>query len=498
MSADRESVWRDIENTCLLMSSNEEIGKLCVSSIGRLLMRSWERSGDWSHDWYRYTREINHVRDWLTSSVLDGDPWLKRVDPEGRPLKLTKMHSMEQLVAEADKAFAKKLQKVGRSAAGEGEELFMELADGYKVVQMLTPSALDRESTAMQHCVGLGSYDRRLDDERYALFSLRDHLGHPHATIEVDRQNKALLQLRGKQNALPIMKYLRLLAPFIMAERLNSSETASMGFVVGAGGVVHHSSEIPDGAEFDGLVSLQGYEDGPTNRLPVGIVVRGDLFLHKGFEGLLALPATVSGDVHAKSLNLPDLSPNFKFGGGLHLEGSRVGSLPDNLHIRGDLVLKHCRKVVLPRGLVIDGDLDVTQAGIIELPEDIVIKGSLLASNSTLNHLPAGLKVGVGVFLGGTKQLEEIPPGLSVGGNLMLRDSSARYIADDVFVGGMVSINADVASELTVSESAVLEGGIYFRPTGSERTFEGRSSMTADEFRSFEPLPVKRTASYRP
>jgi hypothetical protein len=466
------------------MSSNEAVAKLCVLSIGRVLMRSWEKNGDWSHDFCRYTRDINHVRDWLTSSVADGDPWLKRVDVEGRPLKLTKMHSMEQLVAEADKAFAKKLQKVGKSAAGEGEELFMVLSDGYKVVQMLTPSALDRESTAMQHCVGLGSYDRHLNDERYALFSLRDHLGHPHATIEVDRKNKALLQLRGKQNALPIMKYLRLLAPFITAERLNSGETASMGFVIGAGGVVHHSSEIPDGAEFDGLVSLQGYEGDPIIRLPVGIVVRGDLFLHKGFEGLLALPGTVSGDVHAKYLTLPDLSPDFKFGGGLNLEGSWVGNLPENLHIRGDLVLKHWRRVVLPRGLVIDGDLDVTQAGINELPDDIVIKGSLLASNSTLNNLPDGLSVGGSVFLGSTKHLEEIPPGFSVGDNLMLRDSSVRHIADDVFVGGMVSINADVASELTLSESAVLEGGIYFRPAGSVRAFEDRNSMTADEFRA--------------
>ncbi|MBY3151068.1 hypothetical protein HFO56_01415 [Rhizobium laguerreae] len=483
------------------MSDNSAVGNLAVLSIGRVFMRSWEKTGEWTTIFYQSTRQIHHVVDWLTSAVLDGDAWLRRVDPDGRPLKLTKMHSMEQLVSEADKAFAKKMQKVGKAAALPGDErLHMALAGDFSVVRMLTPEALDRESSVMQHCVGLGSYDRHLDDDRRGLFSLRDALNRPHATIEVDMESKALLQLRGKQNELPIAKYLRLLAPFIEAEGLKSGETASMGFAIGRGGIVHHLSEIPDGAEFDETLSLCGYGDDPKNvRLPSGIRVDGDLVLQDGFQNLLTKAAIISGDVHARSLDLPDISPDFVFGGGLDLEESRLGKLPDGLHIRGDLVLKHCLGVVLPRRLVIDGDLHLAQADVLELPDDLVIKGSLYAGDSRLTRLPADLAVGGGVFLGGTKLLEEIPAGFSVGGNLMLRDSSVRHIGDGVVVGGMVSINADVAGQLDVAASAEIGGGFYFRPTGRVRTFEGRSSMTADEFRSTtasEIAPRRRAAGF--
>lgn len=370
----------------------------------------------------------------------------------------------------------------------------MRLADGFSVGRMLTPEALDRETAAMQHCVGLGSYDRNLDDERRGLYSLRDAFNKPHATIEVDHAANALLQLVGKQNEMPIAKYLKVLAPFIEAEGLDSGETASMGFVIGKGGIVHHVSEIPDGAEFDRTLSLRGYGDDPVSiRIPSGITVKGDLILDNGFEGLLTMPATVTGDVHASTMNLPDISPEFRFGGGLHFEGSWVGDLPAGLHVRGDLVLKHCRKVVLPSGLVIDGDLDLTQSNVDELPDDIVIKGSLHASNSSLRRLPEGVSVGGTVFLGGTMHLEEIPAGFTVGGNLMLRYSSVRRLCEDVVVGGMVSVNSDIARELQLSENAAIAGGLYFRPSGEAKNFDGRSMMTADEFRQHTALAPEPT-----
>jgi hypothetical protein len=475
----------NISETLFRLTDDDRVARLAVIGIGRVLFRHHKKDGDWGAVFDAFLVEIRHVIDWLTSAVMDGDEWLLRVDSKERPVKLMKMHSIPQLVAEADKAFAKKMQKVGSVAVlPDDERLHMALAEGYNVVQMLSPQALDRESAVMQHCVGLGSYDRHVEGDRYALYSLRDHLNRPHATIEVEIASRTLLQLRGKQNEMPIAKYLKALAPFIEAEGLNSGETAEMGFVIGKGSIVHHVSEIPDGAEFDRTLVLRGYGDNPDDiRLPAGISVEGDLDIGKGFEGILSSSATVSGDVHARGLNIPDISPDFRFGGGLHFDGSWVGDLPAGLHIRGDLVLKHCRKVVLPSRLVIDGDLDLTQADVEELPGDIVIRGNLHVSDSTLRRLPEGVSVGGAVFLGGTKQIEEIPPGFAVGGNLMLRDSSVRVIGEGVSVGGMVSINADIAAELEVDPSAEFAGGLYFRPTPQAKNFEGRSAMTADEFR---------------
>ncbi|MCV9963670.1 PcfJ domain-containing protein [Pararhizobium sp. BT-229] len=491
----------NISESLFALTDNDRVARLAVVGIGRVLFRHHKNGNGWRAVFDAHVVEIRHVVDWLTSAVVDGDDWLLRVDSKERPLKLMKMHSIPQLVAEADKAFAKKMQKVGAGPALPGDErLHMTLADGYSIVRMLSPQALDRESSVMQHCVGLGSYDHHLEGDRFALYSLRDHLNRPHATMEVEIASRTLVQLRGKQNEMPVAKYLKALAPFVEAEGLNSGETAEMGFVIGKGSIVHHVSEIPDAAEFDRTLVLRGYGDDPEDiRLPSGIRVEGDLDIGRGFEGIFSSSATVSGDVHARGLNIPDISAGFRFGGGLHFEGSWVGDLPAGLHIRGDLVLKHCRKVVLPRGLVIDGDLDLTQADVEELPDDIVIRGNLHAGDSTLRRLPEGVSVGGAVFLGGTKQIEEIPAGFSVGGNLMLRDSSVRLIGEGVSVGGMVSVNAAIAAELEVDASAEIVGGLYFRPTAQARNFEGRSTMPADEFRLLkepEVIPVRRGATF--
>ncbi|MCS4089731.1 PcfJ domain-containing protein [Rhizobium sp. BK176] len=475
----------NISETLLRLTDNDDVARLAVIGIGRVLFRHHKKDGNWGDVFDAYLVEIRHIIDWLASSLVDGDEWLKRVDAEDRPLKLMKMHSIDQLKAEADKAFAKKMQKIETKITLPGDErLHMKLADGFSVVRLLTPGALDRESTAMQHCVGLGGYDHHLADDRRGLFSLRDSFNKPHATIELDMVSKQLIQLSGKQNRLPISKYLQLLAPFIAAEAVNCPETISMGFVIGKDAIVHHASDIPDGAEFEGTLSLQGYDgDDGDIRIPCGIKVDGDLVLDQTFTEILSKPGTVSGHIHARGLDLPDISPDFVFGG-LYCDGSWLGNLPDNLHIRGNLVLKQCRKVVLPRGLVIDGDLDLTQADVHEIPDDIVVKGSLMVANTALTHLPAGLSIGGGLFVGGTKQLEEVPAGFSVGGNLMLRDSSVRYIAEGVTVGGMVSVHADAAGELEVAASAEIDGGFYFRPTATVRSFEGRMSMTTDEFKA--------------
>ncbi|MDW9478851.1 hypothetical protein GOB57_09155 [Sinorhizobium meliloti] len=89
--------------------------------------------------------------------------------------------------------------------------------------------------------------------------------------------------------------------------------------------------------------------------------------------------------------------------------------------------------------------------------------------------------------------LEEIPAGFTVGGNLMLRYSSVRRICEDVVVGGMVSVNSDIARELHLSENAAIEGGLYFRPSGEAKNFDGRSMMTADEFRQHTALAPEPT-----
>lgn len=86
--------------------------------------------------------------------------------------------------------------------------------DGYYVVRLMTPEALDRESGVMQHCIGQGAYDHKLEDGNFVYLSMRDRFGKAHATMELDVRpvrGPILVQCQGKQNRPPEAAYVGLL-----------------------------------------------------------------------------------------------------------------------------------------------------------------------------------------------------------------------------------------------------------------------------------------------
>nr|WP_250807874.1 PcfJ domain-containing protein [Neorhizobium tomejilense] len=458
----------------------DDVLKLAVIGIGNVLYRHHRRGGDWRDMLSSHEADFQHVIDWIAAAVADKDEWLAKTDDKGRPLKLAKMHSLEQLKAEADKAFGKKLQKIGSTVLlPDDEALEMELADGYRVVRMLSPAALDRESGMMQHCVGLGSYDGHLRDNRRALYSLRDTFNKPHATMEVDVRERVLLQLRGKQNAMPTMRYLRMLGPFVRTMDFDRGELANRGFVVDSDGIVLHVSDIPDGTSFATSLRFGGLDDDDEVRVPSAIFVEGNLTLSHQVVDLLQRPATITGDVAACGMQIDGFHPDFVFGGSLNLEGSKVNAFP-SLHIKGDLNLKETAGVRLQPGTVIEGSLNILLSDIRELPADLVVKGDILASRSALESIPEGLVIGGSLFLSGAKAITEISDGVRIGGNVLLRDSSVQAIGRKVSVGGMISLDSANAVGLRVEPDLVVGAGIFLRDVGK---FAGlKSQMSVEEF----------------
>ncbi|WP_247774315.1 hypothetical protein [Bradyrhizobium sp. 192] len=128
---------------------------------------------------------VRHVADWIEAARVNNEEWLQRCDEQGRPLKLLKIGSLAQAIAEADKA----MRRFAFNAAaaphidGEGEESVMTFADGSRIVRLLTPAALDRESAMMGHCVGQGAYDAAVKDRSRIIYSLRDAKNKAHVTL---------------------------------------------------------------------------------------------------------------------------------------------------------------------------------------------------------------------------------------------------------------------------------------------------------------------------
>lgn len=481
---------------------SDEMLKLSAIGVGGVLYRHHRKDGDWKELLKSRETDIRHIHDWLASALSEKDEWLTRTDEKGRPRKLTKMHSIDQLLAEADKAFSKKMQTAKAKAPAvsglpDDEKVEMELSEGYSLVKMLSPQALDRETAVMQHCVGLGGYDSHTSSKKYALFSLRDRFNKPHATLEVDVERRALLQIRGKQNAIPTAKYLALLGPYLGRLDSLTQDSALADFRITREGEFVHVSEIPDHAVFAGSLDLSGY-DIVDPKIPDDLAVEGNLTVGREFADVFAKKCTVRGHVIARGLKFPGFCEQFVFGGHLSLEGSTVTKLPERLHIRGDLILKDTTGAILPVGTVVDGNLDISSSDISSLPAGLVVGGSLRAIGSSLTALPDDLKIGGGLLLGGSEQLHELPNYMEVGGNVQLRGTKVSHIPVGMRIGGTLSIDADVAEFFSVDDSAEIGDGLYFRPVRNKLDYLGKLDMTLDEFRASlrnrQPCPAAAPA----
>jgi hypothetical protein len=478
----------------LIGPADEEVVRLCVIGLGNVLYRHHLRGDDWTVLLSTHETEFGHAIDWIVSAVKDGDEWLARKDVDGRPMKLMKLHSVEQLQAEAEKSFRKKLQKLGKTVVlDEGERIEMELAEGYSVVRMLSTTSLDQESARMQHCIGLGSYDRFLGSNRRALFSLRDPFNKPHATMDIDLQTGIVLQIRGKQNAIPVERYLRRLGPFLQKFDPEEGELERLRIVIGSDGQLHRKIAIPDGTSFDG--SLRLYSAPSTPRIPSSISVDGNLYVGPYYKTIFQVPASVAGDVSAIGLKIDGIAEDFVIGKNLNLEGCVISGFPGR-HFRGDVNLKKTKGVHLMPGTVIDGSLDISHSDIRELPADIVIRGDLRATGSQLERLPPGTSIGGCLYLTDAKEIREIPPGIRIGRNLLLRGSSVRLIGDNVSVGGIISVGREEALGLQIAPDLRAGRGFYLR----ERDSTLKPNMSVEEFLEATEVsfPVSRPQTLRP
>lgn len=106
--------------------------------------------------------------------------------------------SVEQAIAQSVRWHQQRVRAQGKSVEGADIKTVMEFGDGMKMVRVLTPQGLDRDSECLGHCVGQGGYDRRIIDGTVKIFSLRDKDDNAHATIEVT--SGRVVQIKGAHN----------------------------------------------------------------------------------------------------------------------------------------------------------------------------------------------------------------------------------------------------------------------------------------------------------
>ena len=359
-------------------ASQPALFSLLDVSVGRLLRRE---GNPLAVD----KEKLRHIADWLRAALVNDEPWLKNVDERGRPKKLMKFGSIDDIVREADKAMLKAAQKHHGVKLVDGDEAFhAEIYDGFYLVRLLRPAALDRESAQMQHCIGDGGYDEYLNDEGDLYLSLRDPQGKAHATMEI--ADGKIIQLQGKQNQPPIRKYLDLLVPYIRNSGLDVDLPAThLGHVVDVDGVWHPLENLPEGLTVGRSLDLSRTS---ISALPDRLTVSGDLILCRMPITKLPESLTVGGDLNLGGTPITELPNSLTVGRGLYLNSTNVVALPEGLSVGADLYLNCTPIAALPRGLTVEADLFLNDTKVTAFPDDLTVRGDLYLRHLHFTEIP--------------------------------------------------------------------------------------------------------------
>lgn len=457
-------------------------------------------------------RKLGHVTDWLYASEQQRSHWLSRRDKLGRPYKLLKIGSIDQAVREADKAMNRGISQTAIALGPEDFRTVQKYPDGARVDQLLTERALDAESTAMRHCIGLGAYDDKLTAGTHSYFSLRSASGKPCVTMEVRHADNMLIQCQGRGNQLPTEKYRAYIQDFVRDRGFNLDNPLDTGLIKNRG-CYYDIHNLPENYSHDGDLDLSGTT---VTRLPDGLDVSGSLILR--YTPISALPnrMSVAHDIDvafSKVTSLPEnlhvpgrlvaqetpleklprglrvrdslnisqtdiaqLPPDLRVGSTLNASGTPLEKIPATVHIGGSLVLRHTMVRTLPSRLHIPGSLDLTCTPITELPCKLIVGQDLTLFSTDVGNLPQDIKIGRDLTVDRTplrtlppdlhvpgnlsaagSRIETLPPGLVVGKSLCLRGTPIKTLPPDLNIGvslNLYACNLDSLPEaLTIPDS---------------------------------------------
>jgi len=157
--------------------------------------------------------DLEHIIDWFCS--------------DASPRRLQKM-SLQTAIDSAKKWSDANIKK-GRGLidASDDIETFLSFDDKSKIVLLKTTKAFKREGTLMGHC--LGGYSMR---HGFEIYSLRDEKNNPHATFEVNKSGKEIIQIKGKGNGEIHPKYIHRVLTFLekIGIKVRKEEMKNLGY----------------------------------------------------------------------------------------------------------------------------------------------------------------------------------------------------------------------------------------------------------------------------
>lgn len=405
------------------------------------LREKWSEGGPW----YQFFPDKNlddklrHVTDWIKAALVSKEAWLEKTDDQGRPIKLLKIGSVEQAINIADRDMQRAAQKLQQQIALGGledsvdQKVVKTFEDGFAIVRLLTPEALDYETAQLGHCIGNGAYDDNVLSGKSVFYALRDPKNRSHATLEVNRDGD-LLQCKGKRNAPPVYKYFPYIKSFVEEKQFYLSESCSHTGLVRFDGEYHAISRLPEGTSVYETLDLSNVQENII--LPKGLKVEGSLILPG--NNLPALPddINVTGNLIEKWKKKEKLH---RIGGPARREicPHTQQLISEQWYEHGKELDKRVHAIFrrnkyypvnrLPGGITLDDTLDLSfETSEIKLPKRLKIKGDLIYSGDNKPDIPEGI-----VVEGNSSQLQGCFVEVYRRNNLLHRDDGPAYIKRD-------------------------------------------------------------------
>lgn len=386
--------------------------------------------------------QVQHVADWIRSAIQDQDAWLSRVDEgskQKKPFRFNDIHTLEDAVREADKDMREKNRILASKLKldYEGEKTIMEFDNGYRIVQMETPEALDRESVKMGHCIGQGSYDNRQASGSHRYLSLRDASNEPHATLEIENASNTIIQCQGKENTTPKPSYLKQVVEYARTAGCRVSANPRSSGLITVRGNIHSVYDLPENSEITGSLDLH---DVKVSSLPEGLRVSGDLILNGTAISQLPRNLKVGGNLIYDKSSLKELPDGLEVSGDIYLRSSQITSIPDDIKVGGDLILWSSAINSLPKTLNVKGTIDLKNSQIMQLPDGFHCKGSMDLSRTRITRLPSNMRVDGDLCLQ-QSDIQAIPGDISILGDLNLTSTKIEQLPEGLRIGKDLNVS---------------------------------------------------------
>lgn len=220
-----------------------------------------------------FDNEVQTIAEWIKVAMINNEPWLHEVDSSGKPLKLN-IGRLDEALAKADKAMGRRTNSLA-PLLKEGADVttVLDFGDGFSIVYLMSPKALDYETSELGHCIGRGAYDTKLHNAGYAYFSLRQN-GRPVATLEVD--SEILTACQGKRHEPPPTKCIPYIREFLEHEGFGLGDRSALTGLIVISGKIYNVYDLPQSLRVDGDLDLRGTT---ITRLPSQLSVSGNLYL---------------------------------------------------------------------------------------------------------------------------------------------------------------------------------------------------------------------------